>query len=153
VWLDEYMVTLRICRDCRTNKPLSEFNRSRRHNNGYNSRCKVCSRAYVNQNRATRPEAVRKRQRELYSLRRMRVINHYGGKCACCLITEPVFLTVDHYNDDGSKHRDNLPFGGTAGVIYNWIIKNEFPATFQILCFNCNYAKAHGGCPHNNEAN
>ena len=26
-------------------------------------------------------------------------------------------------------------------VLRNWIIKNNFPKGFQVLCHNCNYAK------------
>jgi hypothetical protein len=24
----------------------------------------------------------------------------------------------------------------------------NYPAGYQVLCFNCNWAKSHGGCPH-----
>ena len=34
-------------------------------------------------------------------------------------------------------------------VLLKWIIKNNFPKGFQILCHNCNSAKAvYGKCPH-----
>jgi hypothetical protein len=30
-----------------------------------------------------------------------------------------------------------------------WLVKNKFPGGFQVLCHNCNYAKARSGrCPH-----
>jgi hypothetical protein len=35
---------------------------------------------------------------------------------------------------------------------YRWLITNNFPDDFQILCHNCNYAKSHGGCPHKRSA-
>jgi hypothetical protein len=36
-----------------------------------------------------------------------------------------------------------------ADHIWNWIKKNNYPERLQILCFNCNMAKAHNGyCPH-----
>jgi len=33
---------------------------------------------------------------------------------------------------------------------YRWLVENDFPEGFQILCHNCNFAKSHnpGGCPH-----
>ena len=39
-----------------------------------------------------------------------------------------------------------------GGDLHNWIIKNNFPDYFQILCQNCNFAKGmkknNNKCPH-----
>ena len=34
--------------------------------------------------------------------------------------------------------------------IYSWLIRNNYPEGFQVLCYNCNLGKAHnnGICPH-----
>lgn len=55
------------------------------------------------------------------------------------------FLTIDHINNDGAEHKRSR-----AGVdLYDWIIKHNFPDTFQTLCWNCNCAKGkYGSCPH-----
>lgn len=37
---------LRICRTCKQEKPLSEFNKDKRHSSGYATQCKECKRAY-----------------------------------------------------------------------------------------------------------
>ena len=86
---------------------------------------------------------------------KMDVISHYGGKCSCCGISEHVFLTLDHVNGDGAAHRRQLGVldkskssKGTGKSIYAWIVNHDFPDTFQVLCWNCNWAKSHGGCPH-----
>jgi hypothetical protein len=77
---------------------------------------------------------------------RDRVMEHYGGKCACCGEMAPEFLTIDHINNNGAKHRKEL---GGSGPLCRWIIKNNFPPDLQILCWNCNMAKSqHGTCPH-----
>jgi hypothetical protein len=77
------------------------------------------------------------------------VLNHYGGRCVCCDETEPKFLTVDHINGDGKEHRKQLPGSGGGAIMHNWLIKNDFPDGFQILCWNCNMAKGiYGECPH-----
>jgi hypothetical protein len=77
--------------------------------------------------------------------RREKVISHYGKKCKCCGETEMKFLTIDHINNDGAEHKRSI--GGVD--LYNWIIKNNFPDTFQVLCWNCNCAKGkYGVCPH-----
>lgn len=51
--------------------------------------------------------------------------------------------TIDHLNNDGGKHRKEL-FGkrGYAGYhFYQWLIKNNFPSGYQVLCFNCQWIK------------
>lgn len=83
-------------------------------------------------------------------LKRLRdtVIHHYGAKCKCCGETTYEFLTIDHVNGGGSKHREAV--GGTSKALLRSIIRNRFPETFQILCFNCNCGKQvnKGVCPH-----
>lgn len=72
----------------------------------------------------------------------------YGGYvCACCGVTEPVFLVIDHIADDGSDERKRLGTKGGMGQ-YWYLRKRGFPSGYQVLCQNCNWAKAHGGCPH-----
>src|SRR5689334_14898203 len=39
------------------------------------------------------------------------VFEAYGDSCVCCGETNPLFLTLDHINNDGNKHRREL-FGG-----------------------------------------
>ncbi len=89
--------------------------------------------------------------------RRLRILQHYSNStvpfCNCCGEKEIRFLSVDHMNGGGTKHREvlskglNKPAGGA--VMYNWIIRNNFPDGFQILCHNCNQAKGfYGICPH-----
>lgn len=77
----------------------------------------------------------------------------YGGYvCACCGEKEPAFLTIDHINNDGAAHRREVVGLGRGGgkKIYSWLIANNFPSGFQILCMNCNWGKArnNGVCPH-----
>jgi len=79
--------------------------------------------------------------------RRIDVLMHYGGKCVCCGESEMPFLTIDHIHNDGKKDRDEV----FSGYWWRWIIKNNYPAHLQVLCWNCNMAKQHYGggiCPH-----
>jgi hypothetical protein len=80
---------------------------------------------------------------------REEVLDHYGAKCACCGETNKGFLTIDHINNDGYKHRKAI-FKRQTGTLYSWIKGQEFPADLQILCYNCNCgrAKHEGICPH-----
>jgi len=74
----------------------------------------------------------------------------YGGyKCACCGETEPKFLSIDHINNDGAKHKREFNLR-TGDEVYRWLVKNGFPPGFQVLCMNCNWGKRFNGnvCPH-----
>lgn len=77
---------------------------------------------------------------------RLECLNHYSNgipKCVCCEEKEIMFLALDHIDGGGNKHRKG------KGNITRWIIKNNFPPIFQILCHNCNLAKGfYGKCPH-----
>ena len=83
------------------------------------------------------------------------VYGHYGWLCNCCGETEPLFLSIDHVNNDGANHRRNMNGGksqtnGADLTVYREIIRSDFPDTYQILCFNCNTGKHrnNGVCPH-----
>lgn len=91
--------------------------------------------------------------KRIYRERRQRVLEHYSGgipTCACCGEQTIEFLVLDHINNDGSEHKRSQGGPVRSGAhIYHWIITNEFPAGFQVLCNNCNCAKAYyGECPH-----
>jgi hypothetical protein len=81
-----------------------------------------------------------------------KVFEAYGGKkCSCCGETIQEFLMLDHIENDGAKHRKELGKTKSSGKgLYLWIIKNNFPPMFQVLCANCNWGKKmnNGICPH-----
>lgn len=80
------------------------------------------------------------------------VINHYSNGmmcCDCCGENNIGFLTINHINGDGAKHRKKLGSSGTGVSFYKWLIKNNFPDGLNVLCWNCNSASgATGICPH-----
>ena len=86
-------------------------------------------------------EAARQRRRIVYS--------RLSGECWCCSETHIEFLQVDankgireHYNIMDKKYR-----GGTN--LWQWLIKNDFPDGFRLLCKNCAHSYKHYGyCPH-----
>ena len=83
---------------------------------------------------------------------RLEVVKAYGGKCICCGETEIKFLALDHKNNDGARHRKEIGLWG--GKMYRWAKKNNYPNLLQVLCHNCNLAKAfHGKCPHQKREN
>ena len=79
------------------------------------------------------------------------VFDHYGWKCTCCGEENPVFLTMDHINNDGYK--DKMVGGRklTGKDLYIKIMREGLPNRFQTLCQNCNFGKkVRGICPHQN---
>ena len=73
------------------------------------------------------------------------VIENYGGRCRCCGEDEYKFLSLDHVNNDGNKHRKEIKYKDMVV----WAFKNNYPKNLQILCHNCNMAKGfYGECPH-----
>jgi len=79
---------------------------------------------------------------------KLTVINHYGGKCVHCGYDDIRALQIDHINGNGAEHRRQLSkkykakgksFAGYT--TYRWLIQNNFPDGFQVLCANCNYIK------------
>lgn len=102
--------------------------------------------------RTERKKKSREEQLASYRLRnrrlREKVLDHYGRECKCCQETIEEFLSIDHINNDGANHRRDVR-GGNSGNIYSWLVTNNFPAGFQTLCHNCNFAKGrYGACPH-----
>lgn len=90
------------------------------------------------------------RAMNLKSHRKVReeTIKHYGESCACCNENNIAFLCLDHIDGGGGKQRRQLKKNGGSGF-YFWLRKNGYPKGYQVLCYNCNNAKAkYGQCPH-----
>jgi len=76
--------------------------------------------------------------------------------CNCCGENSHIeFLDVDHIL--GKKEMDSIPelvklgYSSTMSTakLKQWLIDNNFPEGFQVLCTNCNGAKGlYGKCPH-----
>lgn len=102
---------------------------------------------------------IMKQKTKEYTLKlRNEVYAAYGGKCACCGESNPLFLTIDHVNGGGIKHRKQLNSKGRNSVNRNFylLVRNEgYPSDYQLLCFNCNMGRArnNGICPHKTQTN
>ena len=106
--------------------------------------------ARVNEWVMKNPEKRRRNALEYYYRLQVAAMEAYGGyRCACCGEDEPLFLTLDHVNDDGSKHRAQI---GKVNI-YRWLRDNGYPEGFQVLCMNCNHGRMRNGgiCPHQEE--
>lgn len=80
-----------------------------------------------------------------------KVMEAYGGSCVCCGDTFIGRLTIDHICNNGAEHRRELGNKGGSGF-YQFLIKNNFPPDYQVLCSSCNLCKhTMGYCPHGDE--
>lgn len=79
---------------------------------------------------------------------RKAVLEHYGQECVCCREIELCFLAIDHIDGKGSTHRKEINKHGSG--FFKWLVDNDFPEGFRVLCHNCNMgAYLNGGiCPH-----
>ena len=86
------------------------------------------------------PHIARRRADLTYRQRmKLKLFSHYSnGKCACvkCGFGDIRALSIDHINGGGTKHREKLGYN-----IYHWLIKNNYPEGFQVLCYNCQAIK------------
>jgi len=89
--------------------------------------------------------SVAKRKRDSLKLE---MISSLGGRCSCCGISEPRFLSIEHIGGGGCEHRRQC--GGTSYGVLLDAKKQGWPKNkFDVLCFNCNLARAKlGYCPH-----
>lgn len=93
-----------------------------------------------------------KRKERVWNLK-IEVWGHYGGKCECCGANNKEFLTIDHINGGGTKHRKELRASGSQHI-YSWLKRNNYPEGYRVLCMNCNFSHGmYGYCPHKNESN
>ena len=118
------------------------------------SKMKLRSARHYLENREQVIERTKLRALARYYRIKREVFDHYGSHCACCGEINPHLLTIDHVYNDGAAHRRELAGEKAEGRrsgdrIYGWLVKNNFPSGFQLLCYNCNCAKPKGACqPH-----
>jgi hypothetical protein len=104
---------------------------------------------YMLEYRRRHAAKLRARRKEDHAALRQRIVRAYGGKCACCEVMEPGFLTIDHINSDG--HLERKQSGSDTPSFYRRIETAGYPKDrYRLLCFNCNLGRARSGgvCPH-----
>jgi hypothetical protein len=146
---------LKYCKFCDSEKDIELFTKDGK--GGRTNRCKQCASKYVVERfniRVAKDPTVMDRHlaymKERHAKQRKIVFDHYGRICVCCGETNEGFFTIDHIEEIGSKAK-RQELGQNA--IYNWLIQNNFPPGFRVMCYNCNCGRAHndGICPHHQE--
>lgn len=102
-------------------------------------------RAYANRYYAEHPkerEAQKQRHRRYNERQKQTVVEHYSQGtmlCCSCGFSDIRALTIDHIDGGGLSHLGQIG----KGNLYPWLIKNDFPEGYQVLCMNCNWIKRH----------
>ncbi len=143
-------IEIKLCKKCKTIKPLEEYYKRGGGRRGYLCVCKECIKKYYHDRwfNVSLPdrEIRRARYRKWFNDIKKEIFDHYGRKCKCCGEENWEFLTIDHINGGGTKHRKDLG-GGTS--FFKWLRDNSFPKEFRVLCINCNFSMGRFGyCPH-----
>ncbi len=141
------------CNKCGNIKSTSQFYKRADGEPGFVYMCKDCMKLYyVNKWKKATPEEKNKRRiksLKFYAEIKTLIHDHYGRKCVCCGETRMEFLTVDHINGGGTKHRKLL---GGGNAFFIWLRNNNYPPEYRILCINCNFSMGRFGyCPHQRE--
>lgn len=143
------------CQKCKNVKAAKDYCVDNKFDDGLRRICRDCTRE-IERDRYKNWSQEKKDKNRIYhkNLRneaRKKIISIYGGKCSCCGEERFEFLAIDHVNGNGNNMRKNKIHPQGAGFYY-WLVKNNYPKDFQILCHNCNMAKAfYGYCPHKQE--
>jgi hypothetical protein len=148
----------RVCKRCGETKESAAFVFNRTARSGGNI-CKPCRNKREVENRKVNPENYRRWWRQWAENNRDRARQHsrktdaklradvlgaYGGRCECCGEQEKCFLTLDHINGGGTKHRKAV-----HGKVYAQLRREGYPSGYRVLCWNCNWAhRLTGSCPH-----
>lgn len=90
------------------------------------------------------PDKRRKNALNYYYRLADQAILAYGGyRCIWCGIDDPIVLSLDHVENNGSVERKKHNRKGAA--FYKWLRDNNYPSGYQVLCMNCNHGKMRNG--------
>ncbi len=92
-----------------------------------------------------RRDAANKSRRERHRELREEFLAAYGNECECCGETQKHFLTIEHRDGGGKKHRGSV---GAAGVLQDMKRQGWPKDKYALLCYNCNCARGFYGFCH-----
>ena len=156
---DTVKIETKQCNTCKNIKLHSEFYRIKRTTISrtywaISGSCKNCRGSKIakwyRNNVDKRRKYSRERNREIKKEILIEYSDNGTAACSCCEEEHIEFLTLDHIDGNGTKHRKLLgAVGGSS--LYRKLKKLNFPDKdkMRILCINCNSSIGlYGYCPH-----
>ena len=149
---------MKICSSCKQSKEDIEFSgrynyckkcntkRTKRIQDEYVEKglCRLCGKNPPILHRRKCIECTEAAKNRLLKLKLAAFEKYGGSKCSCCgeLLLE--FLTIDHIDGGGNKHRKSI-----NSTFWYWLRNNNYPEGYRVLCMNCNFSRGiYGYCPH-----
>jgi hypothetical protein len=149
--------TRKANRDLPKNKANAKLRRAKPENIA-KEKSRVSTPEYKNRTKTIRD----KKRINICQIYSKRLSNSNIPCCRCCgLNSDMDFLALDHIA--GKRQMDSEPELVKLGysskkkseTLHNWIIKNNYPDGFQVLCQSCNFAKGmkknNNKCPMENK--
>jgi hypothetical protein len=118
---------------------------SKRYKEKYPERIKESSHKYELEKRDKEKHSRQyKKRRYEYKYECFKYYSNETMKCARCGIGIFDVLTIDHINGGGRKMAREIGIGDGKGGhrLYIYLVKNNFPDGFRVLCFNCQHLEA-----------
>jgi hypothetical protein len=142
------------CSKCKQYLAVVKFTKNKRNISGLGNFCKKCNILHVKEwkeKQDPRQEKIRHGvvSAKWYEELKLKVINYYGGACYCCGEDRLAFLTLDHIDGGGLKHKKEINIVGSR--FYKWLENNNYPKEIKLrsACMNCNFATRFNKiCPH-----
>jgi len=115
-------------------------------------KCRITKGSSENLLYRTCKKCVARRRKVIRNTIKLKMFEAYGNCCSCCGETEKSFLTLDHIDGSGAKHRKE---GLTGWYLWEHLMKNGFPKdNYRLLCYNCNCSRGqYGECAHKKHLN
>lgn len=99
------MEETKVCRKCGTEKPISEFGVSGKHDGKHKHICKACNAAYLRELRLRQPEKMRERDRNWAAKNREKISEKNRKRCSELSLDKKLQLLVTC----ASKDKRNIP--------------------------------------------
>jgi len=130
----------RWCPDCR--KPLyNPIKRKQKYQLHRDQELQQCHK-YYQENK----DKYHQQNKIKHQILKQNILSHYSkGKICCkkCGKTNINILSIDHIKGGGIKHTKEIcgSVRGGGVYLYRWLLKNNYPKGFQVLCMNCQFIK------------
>lgn len=101
-------------------------------------------RPYHNEYRKSHHEQIKLSQQKQRRKVKTEIISHYSPNLSCvrCGFNDIRALSIDHIDGGGKRQKEEIGVSRIGGIgFYRWLIRNNFPEGFQVLCMNCQFIK------------